>query len=261
MRRLFRSLGDDATERRGEDFGGRHSPARRSRRTFRTFAVVFVIGAGLIIHHQHPDMFSLPKATPSPSPSVDNSVDNSAPPGSAAGLRVAPAGPITGYSRAQFGPAWADVDHNGCDTRDDILARDLSLVQRHGACEVVTGRLLDPYTGRIIAFRRGIRTSGAVQIDHVVALGNAWQTGAASWSAAKRERFANDPRNLLAVDGPSNEAKGDRSAAVWLPANPEGRCIYVLTQIRVKRAYGLWTTPAEYAALAHWQRSCTAGGR
>ncbi|MEV0838803.1 HNH endonuclease family protein [Actinocatenispora sera] len=164
---------------------------------------------------------------------------------------------MAGYRRDRFGPAWADVDHNGCDTRDDILARDLTGVRRDSdGCTVRSGSLPDPYTGRTIAFRRGVRTSAAVQIDHLVALANAWRTGARGWTADKRRRLANDPANLLAVDGPANESKGDQDASTWLPPAAGYRCAYVAAQVRVKTTYGLWVTRAEHDAIARILHGC-----
>jgi hypothetical protein len=167
---------------------------------------------------------------------------------------------MAGYSRSKFGPAWADVDRNGCDTRNDILRRDLvSRVLRAGSrCIVQRGILHDPYTGRTIRFVRGVRTSSAVQIDHVVALAAAWRTGAKGWSARKRLLYANDPVVLLAVDGPTNAAKGDRDASQWLPPRQAFDCRYVAKQIAIKQKWGLWVTPAEDRAmarvLARWPR-------
>jgi hypothetical protein len=169
--------------------------------------------------------------------------------------------PKTGYTRDQFGAAWTDVDHNGCDTRNDILARDLSadVVQpgTHG-CVVLSGTLAEPYSGRTIFFRRGQTTSSAVQIDHVVALSDAWQKGAQGWSAVRRTAFANDPLNLLAVDGPLNMGKGDGDAATWLPPNRAYRCSYVARQVAVKVDYGLWMTQAERDAIVRVLSSCPA---
>jgi Protein of unknown function (DUF1524)/Excalibur calcium-binding domain len=165
--------------------------------------------------------------------------------------------PKTGYNRAQFGPAWADVDHNGCDTRNDILNRDLLAVTwRAGThdCVVITGTLHDPYTATTIVFEKADAT--AVQIDHVVALGDAWQTGAQGWTDTTREQFANDPLNLLAVDGPANESKSDSDAASWLPPNKAFRCNYVARQITVKATYGLWVTGAEHDAMATVLAGC-----
>ena len=165
---------------------------------------------------------------------------------------------MTGYSRDEFGPAWEDVDHNGCDTRNDVLQRDLTAItfQAGSSCVVETGTLADPYTGKSIDFTRGEGTSTAVQIDHVVALGDAWQTGAFQWSADKRLQFANDPIELLAVDGPTNEAKGDGDAATWLPPNKAFRCQYIEIQVSVKAKYGLWVTQAEHDAMARILDGC-----
>jgi Protein of unknown function (DUF1524) len=172
--------------------------------------------------------------------------------------------PMTGYSRAQFGPAWTDNNddpggHNGCDTRNDILRRDLTdvaLKPGSNGCTVATGDLRDPYTAKSIAFTRSSTTSTAVQIDHVVALGDAWQTGSQQWSLARRVDLGNDRLNLLAVDGPSNESKGDADAASWLPPNKSYRCAYVARQVAVKAKYGLWVTHAEHDAIARVLGSC-----
>jgi uncharacterized metal-binding protein len=165
-------------------------------------------------------------------------------------LEVKGRAPKTGYSREQFGQRWKDIDRNGCDSRNDILARDLRDVVRSGPCRVTGGSLTDSYTGRRIAFVRGQGTSELVQIDHVVALSDAWQKGAQRLSAADRERLANDPLNLLAVDGATNMSKGGGDAATWLPPAKEIRCAYVARQVSVKAAYRLWVTAAERAAIA-----------
>jgi hypothetical protein len=169
--------------------------------------------------------------------------------------------PQTGYVRDLFGSGWVDVDQNGCDTRNDILARDLTAETfKPGTrnCVVLTGSLADPYSAKTIAFLRGQDTSEAVQIDHVVALSNSWQTGSQGWDAAKRTAFANDPLNLLAVDGPLNMQKGDGDAATWLPPNKFYRCSYVARQVAVKVSYGLWTTQAERNAIATVLSTCPA---
>ena len=166
--------------------------------------------------------------------------------------------PWTDYRRSQFGPAWSDDvtvpdGHNGCDTRNDILRRDLIDVEikpdTHG-CVVLSGVLIDPYTGSTIDFHRGPGSSLAVQIDHMVALADAWRTGAQQWDEDKRRNFANDPLNLQATSGPVNEDKGDADAASWLPPNKSYRCEYVSRIVEVKSHYGLWVTPAEHDAIA-----------
>ncbi len=160
--------------------------------------------------------------------------------------------PKTGYTRAQFGQRWADVDRNGCDTRNDILNRDLTSiiykVKTHD-CVVLSGVLVDRYSGETINFVRGNITSMAVQIDHVVALSNAWQTGAFKLSADQRKALANDPLNLFAVKGRLNSQKGDGDAATWLPPLKSFRCAYVAQQIAVKAKYSLWVVPPEKAAM------------
>lgn len=180
-----------------------------------------------------------------------------------ADLPVKGRAPKTGYSRAQFGEAWTDDvsvpgGHNGCDTRNDILKRDLLTVsfRAHSDCVVGSGILHDVYTGKTIEFHRGAGSSAAVQIDHLVALSDAWQTGAQQLSRQDRTRLANDPLNLQAVDGPTNQAKGDGDAATWLPPNKIYRCTYVTRQVEVKARYHLWVTPAERDAIAHVLASC-----
>ena len=167
--------------------------------------------------------------------------------------------PKTGYDRAQFGQAWADVDRNGCDTRNDILKRDLTGITYTNSvpCKVQSGTLADPYTGTSINFVRGAATSTAVQIDHVVALSDAWQKGAQQLTLEQRTALANDPLNLQATDGPTNQQKGDGDAATWLPPNKGFRCEYVARQISVKATYGLWVTQAEHDAMARILGDCS----
>ncbi len=165
---------------------------------------------------------------------------------------------MTGYSRSAFGQAWADTDHNGCDTRNDVLRRDLGgyvlKAGTHG-CLVLSGTLHDPYTFATIRFVRGPQ-SARVQVDHVVALADAWAKGAQRWPVAKRVAFANDSLNLLAVDGPTNQRKGAGDAATWLPPAKTYRCQYVARQASVKRRYGLSVTAAERAAMLGVLRGC-----
>lgn len=162
------------------------------------------------------------------------------------------------YDRDAFGQAWLDVDRNGCDTRNDILRRDLTGPEfvEGSRCQVAGGTLREPYTGHPITFRRGAESSKAVQIDHVVALGDAWQKGAQLLTAQEREHLANDPLNLIAVDGPANQDKSASDAATWLPPNKAFRCHYVARQISVKAAYQLWVTPAEKEAMKRVLGAC-----
>lgn len=166
--------------------------------------------------------------------------------------------PKTDYHREfQYGPAWYDVDSNGCDTRNDVLVRDLTDIVLDGdGCKVLTGVLQDPYTGERIDFVRGQDTSAEVQIDHVVALMDSWQKGAQRMTDIQRLTFANDPLNLLAVSGPANQQKGAGDAATWLPANRGYRCEYVARQVAVKAKYDLWMTGAEKEASRGILETC-----
>lgn len=173
-------------------------------------------------------------------------------------LAVKGRAPKTGYSRSRFGDGWTDDvwvpgGHNGCDTRNDMLREqltDVSIKPGTNGCVVLTGVLHDPYTGESVAFQRGPDTSDQVQIDHIVALSDAWQTGAQQLDEITRRNFANDPRNLQATLGWINHQKGDSDAASWLPPNPAYRCAYVTRIVDVKAAYGLWVTEAEHDAIA-----------
>ena len=169
-------------------------------------------------------------------------------------LEVKGRAPKTGFDREQFGGDWAYVD--GCDTRDRILQRDLRRITHEAGstCEVQSGVLADPYTASAILFMRG--GASEVDIDHVVALGDAWQKGAQQWSHERRVAFANDPLNLLAVDASANRQKGDGDAATWLPPNKRFRCDYVARQIAVKRRYRGWVTPAEHDAMRRVLAPC-----
>ncbi|WP_307482571.1 HNH endonuclease family protein [Pseudarthrobacter sulfonivorans] len=167
--------------------------------------------------------------------------------------------PKTGYTRDEFGPAWANTDRNGCDTRNDILARDLAnetFKPGTNNCVVASGTLADNYTGTTINFVRGRDASSDVQIDHIVAPSDAWQKGAQQLNADQRKELANDPLNLMAADGPTNSAKGDKDAATWLPPNKGFRCEYAARQTAVKAKYTLWMTEAEHAAISGILESC-----
>jgi hypothetical protein len=174
-------------------------------------------------------------------------------------LAVKGRAPKTGYTRAQFGPAWADVDRNGCDTRNDILKRDLTSITYRAKtrnCVVESGTLVDRYSGETINFVKGNISSMEVQIDHVVALSNAWQTGAFKLTADQRKALSNDPLNLFAVKGRLNSQKGDGDAATWLPPLKSFRCSYVAQQIAVKAKYSLWVTAPEKAAMVSILAKC-----
>lgn len=228
--------------------------------------------AGASSTETDPSSTPTPRRTPSPSPTPSSSPEptetepgspTDAPPATAlaavALLEVKGRAPRTGYDRDLFGSGWTDTDRNGCDTRNDVLARDLTDVEyKPGThdCVVLSGTLADPFSGMTIAFQRGQGTSELVQIDHVVALADAWQKGAQQWDGPTRVAFRNDPLNLLAVDGALNQQKGDGDAATWLPPNKPFRCAYVARQVAVKVAYGLWVTAAERDAMVRVLSAC-----
>jgi hypothetical protein len=156
-----------------------------------------------------------------------------------------------------FGPAWADVDRNGCDQRNDVLHRDLAEVEvRDGTqgCVVVAGVLDDPYTGTTVPFVKA--DAAEVPIDHVVPLAAAWVQGAAAWTADERTAFANDLGNLMATTREQNSAKGDSTADEWVPPDAAYGCSYATVVITVKDRYGLSVSPAEADALESLLATC-----
>ena len=179
-------------------------------------------------------------------------------------LEVKGRAPKTGYNRAEFGQRWSDdvnVDGggNGCDTRNDILKRDLDEVEfrpKTRDCVVQRGVLHDAYTDETTLFVRGDRTSDQVQIDHVVSMSDAWQKGAQDLTPEERLHFANDPQNLQAVAKDTNQKKGDSDAASWLPPIRAYRCTFVSRQIAVKAEYNLWVTKAEKDAMTRVLEIC-----
>ena len=193
---------------------------------------------------------AVPSATPVQSPSTEPTASASSPALAAlATIPIKGRAPKTGYDRDLFASDW---DYSmGCDMRNKILRRDFSEFQfrSDSSCIIQTGVLQDPYTGQTINFVRGVGTSNEVQIDHVVAVSDAWQKGAQQLSSAQRYAFYNDPLNLLAVSGSPNAQKSDSDAASWLPANKAYRCSFVARQVAVKVSYNLWVTQAEYDAI------------
>lgn len=229
-------------------YDGRMVKRLRQRRSI--VLVAAIIGVTVLIF-QSPDMWRVP---------VEDASQFAGERGSALvaldELETKGRAPKTGYQRTQFGSGWSRED--GCDTRNRILARDMRQLQMNERCQVTRGSLEDPYTGKVIQFVRGSSSSSAVQIDHVVALSNAWQTGAQQLSEVRRVAFANDPLNLLAVDGPANQQKGDGDAATWLPSSVAFRCQYVARQIAVKQKYSLWVVLPEKEAMQRVLRGCPA---
>ncbi|WP_395243497.1 HNH endonuclease family protein [Agromyces sp. MMS24-K17] len=177
------------------------------------------------------------------------------------GIVVADGASAEAYDRDLFGEPWADVDGNGCDTRNDVLIRDLADVAFRAdsnGCIVRTGTLVDPYTGTQISFVRGPDTSEAVQIDHLVPLSYAWRHGASEWTADQRVVFANDPANLLAVAGAANQSKSDSGPAEWMPPSSAYACAYIAAFTAVLDRYDLTIAPEDADAVARVAAACPA---
>lgn len=220
-----------------------------SYRTRRIVGILIVVGISAVTLFTNPQLYESVVSEP-----LVGSVTSSPALEALETLPVKGRAAKTGYDRTQFGSGWLVT--NGCDTRNIVLNRDLKDLVVDDECKVVSGTLNDPYTGKTISFVRGAQTSQLVQIDHVVALSNAWQTGAQQLTPLIREQLGNDPLNLLAVDGAANQQKSDGDTATWLPANKPFRCQYVARQIAVKAKYTLWLTPAEKDAMVRALAAC-----
>lgn len=220
--------------------------------------LVIVVGVGMLMflsEHLTPDQPA--DGHPPPSPVA-------APPGPIRADRarealdrlvVAPPAAPVDYVRDAYGSGWLDLDSDGCNTREEVLARDMRGEVRPDGCNVETGTLIDPYTGARIEFVEDV-DAAAVQVDHVIALAYAWVSGAWHWTDDKRERFANDPLNLLAVDGPTNASKSAQGAAAWRPPNEGAWCLYSVRYVRVAAIYDLTVTATDRSALIDMLGRC-----
>lgn len=170
-------------------------------------------------------------------------------------LEVKGRAPKTGYARTEFYNGWPDVD--GCSLRQKIIKRDFGETAILDGCTVISGSFIEPYTGAEMIFTEKSQISKTIQIDHVVALSDAWQKGAQNLTKDERYLIATDPLNLIAADGPANMEKGDGDAATWLPKNKAFRCQYVARQVSVKYKYHLWVTQAEHDAIAKILKTCS----
>ncbi len=229
---------------------------RRAVLIFIVGTIVLVLLGGAMPQLIEESLPKNPEIIKAPSTSPKDTTTNNQPPSPASAeleaLLVKGRAPKTNYTRDEFGNGWGKT--NGCDTRNIILYRDLQNPVLEGECKVASGKLLDPYTAEEIYFTN--TDSDVVQIDHVVALSNAWQTGAQQLSIDTRKKLANDPLELLAVDGQANQQKSDSDAASWLPKNKAFRCEYVARQIAIKKKYTLWVTESEKQAMKDVLLSC-----
>ena len=168
-------------------------------------------------------------------------------------LEIKGRAPKTDYSREQFYNGWPTVE--GCSLRQRIIKREFGETAVLDGCNVVAGEYTEPYTGEYRKFTERAEIS-KLQIDHVVALSDAWQKGAQNLTKEERYSIATDPLNLLAVDGPANQQKSDGDAATWLPSNKKFRCQYVARQVSVKYKYHLWVTEAEHDVILKVLQNC-----
>lgn len=172
-------------------------------------------------------------------------------------LEIKGRAPKTGYQRTEFYSSWPTVD--GCSLRQKIIKRDFgdtAVMDPANPCNVISGEYDEPYTGQHQVFTARDEISKGVQIDHVVALSDAWQKGAQYKTKDERYQIATDPLNLIAVDSTANQQKSDGDAATWLPSNKKFRCAYVARQVSVKYKYTLWVTQAEHDAIARILEQC-----
>ena len=170
-------------------------------------------------------------------------------------LEVKGRAPKTGYKRTEFYKNWPEIE--GCNLRQRILKRDFGeTAKTDRKCNVISGSFYEPYTGTWMSFSSREEIGKKIQIDHIVALSDAWQKGAQYLSGDIRFQIATDPLNLAAVDGPANQQKSDSDAASWLPKNKSFRCQYVARQISVKKKYNLWVTEAEKSAMSNVLGGC-----
>ena len=169
-------------------------------------------------------------------------------------LEIKGRAPKTGYARTEFYKNWPNI--NGCSLRQVIIKRELGESAVMDGCDVVGGNFVEPYTGNTMNFYQKSDLSKKIQIDHIVALSDAWQKGAQYKTKEERFAMATDPLNLIAVDSAANQQKSDGDAATWLPPNKVFRCQYVARQISVKYKYGLWVTQAEHDAMNKVLEAC-----
>ena len=226
--------------------------ARRRRNTVLLVFLAFLFGFGGNLYTKNEQQNSTNNYT-----AINNTTSESRPLAieELAKLSIHPAENSNTYRRDEFGKGWAKW--GDCNTRQRILGQDLTdITYGNNGCKVLSGKLNDPYTGKVINFTSGQNTSNAVQIDHIVALANAWETGAQYLSKEVRQQLANDDLELIAVDGPANEEKGSGDASEWLPKNKDFHCQYIARQIAVKVRYGLWVTQAEHDTMSKILQSC-----
>lgn len=228
----------------------------KRRRTITVAMVMFFVGAWLIVNPASWET-EVEQNTKTTEVASEQSADANSAINVLEKLEVKGRAPKTGYTRDQFYGSWPVVD--GCSLRQRIIKRELgesAVLSSENDCDVISGEYDEPYTGEHLVFYQKSDLSKGVQIDHVVALSDAWQKGAQNLSKEERYSLATDPLNLLAVDASTNQGKSDGDAATWLPPNKKFRCQYVARQISVKYKYHLWVSEAEKEAMRKVLETC-----
>ncbi|MEU4742382.1 HNH endonuclease family protein [Actinosynnema sp. NPDC023658] len=215
---------------------------KRSTAVVSALIVLFLAGCGVGVLPPNTSS-SVPAPTAPPAPGDD-------PAAQLAALTVAPEGKMTGYSRDRF-PHWSSQGE-GCDTRDVVLQRQGADVRTAAGCKITGGSWTSAYDGVVVT------DPGDLDIDHTVALAEAWRSGADKWTDEQREKFANDlgGLQLIAVTASSNRSKGDQDAAKWKPPVQAYWCTYARSVVSVKTLYALTIDPAERDALGAMLKTC-----
>lgn len=222
-----------------------------------TILSAVLISVVLTNPHSYEQFFQ--QETNAESPTIQSQIDPSSAPLAVtilSRLEIKGRAPKTGYSRDAFYSGWPDIE--GCSLRQRIIKRELGDQAQLDTdnCTVIAGELDESYTGSHLVFHEKSDFSSSLQVDHIVALSDAWQKGAQYLDEETRYQIATDPLNLLAVDSKANQGKSDGDAATWLPPNKAFRCQYIARQISVKYKYQLWVTSAEHNAMSRVLETC-----
>ncbi len=157
---------------------------------------------------------------------------------------------IPEYSRDSLPTDWKDLDGNGCNTREDILKKYTSeYTGRFDGCKIKSGKFYDYYNGKFLRYDKSVDTGGGIQIDHIVAIGNAWISGGYKWGKDEWISYINDEEVLIPTSSKTNREKSDKDITEWKPANNSYLCTYAEKQVEIKDKYKLTVTEKEKAEL------------
>jgi hypothetical protein len=158
-----------------------------------------------------------------------------------------------GYARTKF-RHWVDEDRDGCNTRAEVLIAESRTPAEIGpGCKILGGSWFSYYDQAHLTEPRGL------DIDHMVPLAEAWDSGASQWTAARRQAYANDlgsERSLVAVTAKTNRSKSDQDPAEWMPPAVDARCTYLSDWIATKLRWNLTTDTTERNTLRDLAVTC-----